>query len=163
MRTLTTLEQVGRQVDEAAARAASPTDLMRDIVQLLHQAIESYDWVGFYMIESGGNSGEPELVLGAFVGAPTPHTRIKLNQGICGAAASSGQTVLVDNVHADSRYLACSIETQSEIVAPVFANGTVVGELDIDSHSLAAFTAEDRALVEHCAALVGRALEKHRS
>jgi GAF domain-containing protein len=71
--------------------------------------------------------------------------------------------VLVDNVHADSRYLACSLETQSEIVAPVFANGTVVGELDIDSHSLAAFTAEDRALVEHCAALVGRALEKHRS
>jgi GAF domain-containing protein len=91
----------------------------------------------------------------------TPHTRIQLNQGICGAAASTGKTVVVDDVNADPRYLACSIETKSEIVAPVFVRGKVVGEIDIDSHFPAAFGSEDRKLVEHCAALVGRFLDKH--
>ncbi len=65
------------------------------------------------------------LVLGPYVGAVTPHKRIPLNQGICGAAVSSGQTVVVDDVNADPRYLACSIETKSEIVAPVTVKGKV--------------------------------------
>ena len=100
------------------------------------------------------------LVLGPYVGADTPHKRIPLNQGICGAAASSGQTLVVDDVKSDPRYLACSIETRSEIVVPVIVKGKVVGELDIDSHDAAAFGEEDRKLVEHCANLVGQALEK---
>ena len=73
---------------------------------------------------------------------------------------STGQTVVVDDVNADPRYLACSLETKSEIVAPVFVKGKAVGELDIDSHTPAAFTDDDRKLVEHCAALVGSYLEK---
>jgi GAF domain-containing protein len=91
----------------------------------------------------------------------TPHTRIPLNQGICGAAASSGKTVIVDDVNKDPRYLACSLETKSEIVVPVFVHGKVVGELDIDSHFLAAFGPEDRKLCEHAAALLGKYLETH--
>ena len=102
------------------------------------------------------------LVLGPYVGAETPHKRIPLNQGICGAAVSLAQTVVVDDVNSDPRYLACSIETKSEIVAPIFVNGKVVGELDIDSHVPAAFTDDDRTLVEHCASLVGRYLETRR-
>ena len=102
------------------------------------------------------------LALGAFEGAMTPHTRIPLNQGICGAAASSGQTVVVDDVSKDPRYLACSLETKSEIVVPVFANGTVVGELDIDSHFPAAFTPEHQDFVQYCAKLVGKKLEAPR-
>jgi L-methionine (R)-S-oxide reductase len=90
----------------------------------------------------------------------TPHTRIPLNQGICGAAASSGKTVVVDDVKKDPRYLACSLETQSEIVVPIFTRGKVVGELDIDSHFPAAFATADRHLVEYCAQLVGKRLEK---
>jgi GAF domain-containing protein len=90
----------------------------------------------------------------------TPHTRISLHQGICGAAASSGKTVVVHDVQKDPRYLACSVETKSEIVVPVFVHGKVAGELDIDSHFLAAFTDEDCELVEYCAALVGKRLEK---
>ena len=89
----------------------------------------------------------------------TPHTRIPLNQGICGAAASTGKTVVVDDVQSDPRYLACSLETKSEIVVPVFVRGEVAGELDIDSHFPAAFGAEDRELVEYCAQLVGKRLE----
>jgi L-methionine (R)-S-oxide reductase len=103
--------------------------------------------------------GTEMLALGAFQGAMTPHTRIPLNQGICGAAASSGKTVVVDDVSKDSRYLACSLETKSEIVVPIFVRERVVGELDIDSHFPAAFSQEDRLLVEHCAALVGKRLE----
>jgi len=98
-------------------------------------------------------------VLGPFQGAMTPHTRIPLHQGICGAAASTGKTVVVDDVAKDPRYLACSLETKSEIVAPVFNRGKVAGELDIDSHFAAAFSAEDQEFVEYCAALVGKKLE----
>ena len=99
------------------------------------------------------------LELGPFVGAMTPHVRIPLNQGICGAAASKGSTVVVDDVSRDARYLACSQETKSEIVVPVFVHRKVVGELDIDSHFLSAFGKEDRALIEYCAQAVGRFLE----
>jgi GAF domain len=78
------------------------------------------------------------LVLGPFKGTMTPHTRIALNQGICGAAGSTGKTIVIDDVSADPRYLACSLETKSEIVVPVFVHNRVAGELDIDSHFLAA-------------------------
>jgi GAF domain-containing protein len=117
-----------------------------------------YNWVGFYMLEPG--TQPPVLVLEAFVGAMTPHTRIPLNQGICGAAASSGKTIVVDDVSKDSRYLACSLETKSEIVVPVFVNKKVAGELDIDSHFAAAFGAEDQKLVQYCAEIVGKKLEQ---
>ena len=89
----------------------------------------------------------------------TPHTRIPLNQGICGAAASSGKTVVVDDVSKDPRYLACSLETKSEIVVPIFVKKQVVGELDIDSHFPAAFGIEDQKLVQYCAKVVGKRLE----
>ncbi|HEX6501793.1 MAG TPA: GAF domain-containing protein [Terriglobales bacterium] len=148
-------QDVHQEVDRLGASAQSPEQLMSAIVKLLHQNMLKYNWVGFYMLEKS----EPVLALGAFEGAMTPHTRIPLNQGICGAAASSGKTVVVDDVNSDSRYLACSIETKSEIVVPVFVKGRVVGELDIDSHFHAAFTPEDRKLVEHCAAVVGKYLE----
>lgn len=133
---------------------------MREVVSRLAQ-IPTFNWVGFYMIERG-REGEPEkmLVLRPFIGADTPHKRIPLNQGICGAAASSGSTLVVDDVHSDPRYLACSIETKSEIVAPVRVRGEVVGELDIDSHTPAAFQHQERELVERCADLVGHFIEQ---
>ncbi len=147
------------ELDRAAATASSAEELMRQIVRVLNDRMLKYNWVGFYMLEK--NASDPVLVLGPFVGAMTPHTRIPLNQGICGAAASSGKTVIVDDVNSDPRYLACSIETKSEIVVPVYVDRKVVGELDIDSHFPAAFGPEDRELVEHCAHLLGRYLENH--
>src|SRR5215831_11466 len=132
--------------------------LMKSIVGLLHEKLTRYNWVGFYMLEKiGGDT----LILGPFKGTMTPHTRIPLNQGICGAAASSGKTIVVDDVNNDPRYLACSLETKSEIVVPVFVRGKVAGELDIDSHFRAAFGAEDRKLCEHAAAVLGKFLEAH--
>jgi len=157
MPVATRLEEVRNEVSLLAQSAPTASDLMQEMVKLLHDRMLKYNWVGFYMLEPGAQP--PVLVLGAFEGAMTPHTRIPLNQGICGAAASSGQTVVVDDVSKDSRYLACSLETKSEIVVPIFVHGRVVGELDIDSHFHAASTAEHQELVQHCAALVGKQLE----
>jgi len=151
------IEEVRQEVTQLAAAEATAHDLMRKMVKLLHERVLKYNWVGFYMLEPGATP--PVLVLGAFEGAMTPHTRIPLNQGICGAAASSGQTVVVDDVSKDSRYLACSLETKSEIVVPVFVHGKVVGELDIDSHFPAAFTPEHQKLVQYCAQLIGKKIE----
>ena len=152
------IDDVRKAADRLNSEARTADQLMEGISLLLNKQMLKYNWVGFYMLEAGANP--PMLVLGRFQGAMTVHTRIGLNQGICGAAASSGKTVVVDDVKKDPRYLACSLETQSEIVVPVFVNGKVAGELDIDSHFLAAFGAEDRELVEYCAQLVGKRLER---
>jgi L-methionine (R)-S-oxide reductase len=153
-------QKVIAQLDQLTAPADSAEQLMNAIVKKLAEAMPKYDWIGFYMLEETPGK-EPILVLGPFVGAATPHTRIALDQGICGAAASSGKTVVVDDVNSDPRYLACSIETKSEIVVPIYVAGKIVGELDIDSHSSAAFGAEDREICEHAARLVGQYLTTH--
>ena len=125
-------------------------------VGYLKQDFPDYSWVGIYFLE-----GE-ELVLGPFVGKPSPHTRIPLGQGICGAAATGKATIIVDDVNADPRYLACSIETRSEIVVPIMLDGEVFGEIDIDSDRPAAFGAPDRALLEGVAALLAPRLKASR-
>ena len=152
------IEEVRKELPRLSSEARSADQLMDDITRLLFDKMLKYNWVGFYMLEPGAEP--PMLVLGHFQGAMTPHTRIPLNQGICGAAASSGKTVIVDDVRSDPRYLACSVETKSEIVVPVFVREQVAGELDIDSHFPAAFGFEDRELVEYCAQLVGKRLEQ---
>ena len=115
------------QVRQAIDEAASGTAAMERAVSMLKDAIPTYSWVGIYLVDGD------ELVLGPFLGKPSPHTRIPLGQGICGAAATSEETIIVDDVNADPRYLACSIETRSEIVVPIIHNGRVLGEVDIDS------------------------------
>lgn len=151
------MEEVRNEVTALAQAASSGKDFMLGVCKLLHERMLKYNWVGFYMLEPGATP--PVLVLEAFVGAMTPHTRIPLNQGICGAAASSGKTIVVDDVKKDPRYLACSLETKSEIVVPIFVKGQIAGELDIDSHFPAAFGAEDQQLVQYCAEAVGKKLE----
>jgi L-methionine (R)-S-oxide reductase len=158
MPVTTRIEEVRNEITLLAQAVPTAQDLMRGVCKLLHERMLKYSWVGFYMLEAGAQP--PVLVLEAFLGAMTPHTRIPLNQGICGAAASSGKTIVVDDVSKDHRYLACSLETKSEIVVPIFVNKKVAGELDIDSHFPAAFGAEDQKLVQYCAEVVGKKLEK---
>jgi len=141
-----------------AVNSASLQDLQQGIVGSIAENLAHYNWTGFYMLDPE----EPEtLVLGPFVGAPTLHVRIPVTEGICGAAAASGETVVVDDVHADPRYLSCSIETRSEIVVPVYVHEKVVGEIDIDSHDPAAFTKADRLFLEETARIVGGFMEAH--
>jgi GAF domain-containing protein len=143
-------------IEQLATAADSLQSLQQWIVKTISQRPPHYDWIGFYMLDPNDNE---TLVLGPFVGDPTPHVRIPVNQGICGAAVASGMTVVVDDVNADPRYLSCSIKTKSEIVVPIYANGIVVGELDIDSHTPAAFTDADRLFLEEAARIVGRYIE----
>jgi L-methionine (R)-S-oxide reductase len=137
-----------------SAVAASPNanTAMKQVVQLLKDAIPHYSWVGIYLIDGD------ELVLGPFLGKPSPHTRIPLGRGICGAAATEKATIIVDDVNADPRYLACSIETKSEIVVPIMNGSEVLGEIDIDSDQPAAFGPADRELLEQVAPLLAEAL-----
>jgi L-methionine (R)-S-oxide reductase len=151
------IESVKSEINVLARTSTSGQELMDRICKKLNERMLKYNWVGFYMIDPADSQA---LILGPYIGAMTPHTRIRLNEGICGAAASQGATVVVDDVSKDSRYLACSIETKSEIVVPVFVNKKVVGELDIDSHFLAAFGPEDRELTEHCARVTGEFMER---
>lgn len=144
-----------RILSEVSTFAESASDLavlQNFIVEAISQRLPYYNWTGFYMLDST----DPEtLVLGPFRGAPTEHVRIPVSQGICGAAVTQNDTVIVDDVNSDPRYLACSLEAKSEIVVPVRANGAVVGEIDIDSHDLAAFSLQDKEFLESCAAVVG--------
>jgi 3-dehydroquinate dehydratase-2 len=122
-------------------------DAYRTCVKLLKRDFPKYDWAGIYLVE--GN----DLVLHNFIGAPSPHTRIPIGQGICGVpqrGIAEAQTIIVPDVNADPRYLACSIETKSEIVVPIQAK-KIFGEIDIDSHAANAFHSGDRFMLEQIA------------
>ena len=146
----TTYDDVLTSVRLSIEQAPTHTEAIRQAVTVLKEQMPDYSWVGVYLLE--GN----ELVLGPFLGKPSPHTRIPLNAGICGAAASSGETIVVDDVDADPRYLACSLETRSEIVVPILRGSEVLGEIDIDSDKKAAFGPADRDLLESVATLLAR-------
>jgi L-methionine (R)-S-oxide reductase len=139
--------QVRRAIEDAPSRDAA----MNRTVEIL-KGIPNYSWVGIY--ELAGD----ELVLGPFRGTPSPHVRIPLGRGICGAAATQKATIVVDDVNSDPRYLACSLETRSEIVVPVMRGSEVLAELDIDSDTAAAFGPRDRQLLEAVAALLAEKL-----
>jgi len=146
------------EIRRLASTASSLESLQKEIAEIISQRLSYYSWTGFYMLDVN----DPGiLVLGPFVGDPTPHVRIPVSQGICGAAAASGETVIVDDVNADPRYLSCIIETKSEIVVPIYAHDLVVGEIDIDSHRIAAFSQADRSFLEEVAQVVGSYMEMH--
>jgi GAF domain-containing protein len=144
------LEAISAAIDRAADADAA----MGETVRLLKESLPHYTWAGIYLLEGD------ELVLGPYLGKPSPHTRIPLNRGICGAAASQRATIVVDDVNSDPRYLACSIETKSEIVVPIMRDGRVFGEIDIDSDKPAAFGDADRRLLEAVAAKLARKLRR---
>ena len=139
---MSTLETIERLAERGGA------DTLQEAVEAL-QEIEHYSWVGIYLVDGD------DLVLGPWRGPQaTEHVRIPVGQGVCGAAAASGETEIVDDVNADPRYLACFASTRSEIVVPIAHDGRVVGEIDIDSDRPAAFGDEDRELLERVAVLL---------
>ncbi len=148
-----TQSEILGQIRDLSSHASDSRELLQGVVQLLAAERPYYSWTGFYLMD-----GADALVLGPYHGKPSPHTRIPLNQGICGAAASTGESVIVDDVNADPRYLACSLETRSEIVVPIKRDGKVLGEIDVDSDQTAAFSSEDQRLLEEIAEIVARQL-----
>lgn len=145
------LEELRGLVSEATDQEGA----LRLVCQLIMETIPNCDWVGFYFLDP---DNEEELVLGPYVGEPTEHERIPLGSGICGMAAESGETLMVDDVQAEPGYIACSPDVKSEIVIPISKDGQVLGELDIDSHTLAAFGDEERELLEEACEIIAEIL-----
>ncbi len=143
-------------IDRAVNTERTAASVLERAVELLAETFDHYTWVGVYLVEGD------DLVLGPWRGPEaTEHVRIPVGQGICGAAAASGKTEVVDDVNADPRYLACFPSTRSEIVVPILAPArphAVLGELDIDSDRPAAFDDGDRVFLERVARMVATRL-----
>jgi L-methionine (R)-S-oxide reductase len=145
------------EVDAILARQGEARERLQSLCGLMKARVPTYNWFGFYI----ARRAEALLDLGPYVGESTEHTLIPFCRGICGQAAQSRQTYVVDDVSAASNYLACSLKVKSEIVVPILApgGGGVAGEIDIDSHVVAAFTAEDRSFLEGLALRVAADVE----
>jgi L-methionine (R)-S-oxide reductase len=134
------------QVDAVLSRLKG-RQALQEICRFLRASFRHYRWVGVYRLEG------TTLVLEAWDGpAATEHTRIPVERGVCGQAARENRTVLVEDVRAAPEYLACFLETRSEVVVPIRDGGRVVGEIDIDGNEVGAFDRSDGAFLEAVAA-----------
>ncbi len=128
---------------EASIGDARGREARERVVKALNSSVPTYSWAGIYTVEG------KDLVLDSWAGpAATEHTRIPIGKGVCGFAAKAGRTEIVSDVSKDPRYLQCFLSTKAEIVVPIFNGGTVVGEIDIDSDQLDAFSTLDREFLE---------------
>ena len=123
--------------------------IVTQVVGILHDELDHFDWVGIYVLKAS------ELRLHTQRGRPTPHETIPVGQGICGAAMQENNTIIVPDVKQDERYLACNLETRSEIVVPIRIGRRPVAQIDIDSDRVNAFGAPDEQFLESVAARLG--------
>nr|WP_298931756.1 GAF domain-containing protein [uncultured Erythrobacter sp.] len=152
---LDTAERYRQLCDAADALTSDEPDAvanMANVAALMWEFLPDLNWAGFYRI-APAKSGADELVLGPFVGRPAC-IRIPLDKGVCGAAALSGETQLVDDVHAFPGHIACDAASRSELVVPVTRDGAVVGVIDLDSPSPGRFTDEDASGLKKLARLL---------
>lgn len=138
-------EAILREVESIVNKDQKRDDKLRAICNLLDHKIDVFDWTGFYLVSP---EEDEMLILGPYVGEPTDHIRIPFGKGICGQAAQTLDTFVVQDVSKADNYLACSLDVQSEIVVPIMKGDEFVGELDIDSHTKDAITPELRDLCE---------------
>ncbi|HDS03005.1 MAG TPA: GAF domain-containing protein [Firmicutes bacterium] len=128
-------------------------DILAEIAKLLYCSFDTYDWVGFYLVNP---ENEDELLLGPFSGEPTEHVIIPVGRGICGQAVATQSVFVVPDVSLEENYLSCSPHVRSEIVVPLKDKENVWGEIDIDSHQPDAFTDEDRLFLEQVADFISQ-------
>ena len=142
------------QVDAILSRLQGRPALT-EVCRFLHESFRHYRWVGVYRVDG------TTLVLDGWDGpAPTEHTRIPIERGVCGQAARENRTVIVDDVSKASDYLSCFLETRAELVVPIRSGGRAIGEIDIDGDEVAAFDRSDAAFLEAVAAKLVPALER---
>jgi L-methionine (R)-S-oxide reductase len=142
-----------------ADTASNSAVLMTHISKTLHDQMARYNWVGFYLVDPA-DAGM--LVVGPYVGSFSPNERIPINKGLCGAAATTRQTVVVNDVAADPRYLSGSEIVKANMVVPIFAKSQLVAELDIESYFTNTFPKTEQTFAEAVADLVGKFMEKKR-
>lgn len=144
--------QLCNAADALTATESDPIANMANIAALIWEFVPGLNWAGFYRVLENDN-GEGELVLGPFVGRPAC-IRIPMGAGVCGTAAKTGATQLVEDVHAFPGHIACDSASLSEVVVPVVRNGQVVAVIDLDSPEPARFKPEDAAGIEQLARLL---------
>lgn len=152
---LDTAERYRQLADAADALTTGESDAvanMANIAALIWEFVPDLNWAGFYRVLPQAN-GVDELVLGPFVGRPAC-IRIPIGAGVCGAAAKSGETQLVEDVHAFPGHIACDAASRSEVVVPIKRHGQVIAVIDLDSPEPARFTAQDAAGLEALAAIL---------
>jgi L-methionine (R)-S-oxide reductase len=142
---------------ESYSRAANRAEsLMQQISDRLHQEMGRYNWVGFYLMEEPGFQA---LLCGPHAGSFPPTPRIPLDKGLCGAAARSAKSVVVNNVANDPRYIGSDM-VKSNMVAPIFAKKRIVAEICVESYFTDTFNAAEQRFIESCAAIVGLYMER---
>ncbi len=140
-----------------AKGASSAQALMEHMAMHLHEKMTRYNWTGFYLVDPADSNF---LIVGPYAGSFTPNARIPLDRGLCGAAATTGQVIVVQDVSKDPRYLAGSSLVKSEIVVPIFANNKLAAELDIESYFADTFTKPEQDFVESCANVISGYIAK---
>src|SRR5580700_6339299 len=144
-----------QELQAYAPTAPTAESLMDRMAKHLHKKMTRYNWTGFYVVDSA----DPNyLIVGPYAGSFTPNVRIPLNTGLCGAAATSGQVVVVQDVSKDPRYLAGSSLVKSEIVVPIYVKKKLAAELDIESYFAETFVKAEQEFVEGCAGVIANFL-----
>ena len=151
------IEQVRKDLARLNSDAVSADQLMDGVTRLLHEKMLKYNWVGFYLVDAADPG---VLVVGPYVGSFSPNVRIPINKGLCGAAATTRQTVVVNDVANDPRYLSGSEIVKANMVVPILAKNAPVAELDIESYFANTFTKPEQAFAEEIGVLVGKFMEK---
>jgi len=146
-----------QELQNFAQSAATAQSLMEQITKRLHEKMTRYNWTGFYLVDPADPG---YLIVGPYAGSFTPNARFTISTGLCGAAATSGKVVVVQDVSKDPRYLAGSTLVKSEIVVPIHVNKTLVAELDIESYFADTFTKPEQEFVEACAGVLANYLAK---
>jgi L-methionine (R)-S-oxide reductase len=150
--------QLLESMQKFASSAPTADALMKHIADALHEKMTRYNWVGFYLVDPADSN---YLVVGPFAGSFTPNVRIPLNSGLCGAAATTGKVVVVQDVTADPRYLPGSSMVKSEVVVPIFVKKKLAGELDVESYFANTFNAAEQEFIEATAAIAAAYLDSH--
>jgi len=140
-------EDLRSEVEALVASDAQDEEVLNEVVRRVHEAHLLWDWSGIYLLVGD------TLVLGPRT-APVDHSRIGIGEGVCGTAVSEDRNQIVEDVREVENYLACSIHTRSELVVLIRDQGTIVGEFDIDSDTIGAFTREDEAMLEEMGLLI---------
>ncbi len=149
--------EVLQEIQKYAATATTSKAMMEWIAKRLHEKMTRYNWVGFYLVDPA-DAGY--LIVGPFAGSFTPNSRIPLSNGLCGAAATTGKVIVVQDVTKDVRYLPGTSMVKSEIVVPIFSNKKLAAELDVESYFANTFTIDEQEFVKACAGEVAKQLAK---
>jgi len=150
-------EDLLRQIEDLAAEAPDTKTLMQRLSEHVHSVMPRYNSVSFRFIDAA-NPGM--LILGPYTGSFTPQRRIAFGQGLCGTAAATEKTVVVNNVGSDGRYVQASSMVKSEMVVPIFVNGKFAAEIDVQSYFTETFKDADQSFLQSCAKIVGKFIER---